>query len=146
MMATTAQPNGQRRLENALSAACEAVPLADGKEHPAERVIAAAIDSEDHDTFLGWITSFCLDYSANPAFAAAVFLCVARWPRFGTPVWRADLVRGGLAMDDVGLRDAVVQAAESWGDPGLRLLLETHSEPVPWLDEYVRGVIDDLAK
>ena len=32
------------------------------------------------------------------------------------------------------------------GTPGFRQLLDAHPEPVPWLDEYVRGVIDDLAK
>ena len=123
MMATTAQPDGQRRFRNALRAAFEAEPLEDGRDHPAEQAIAAAMASEGHGTVLGWITSICLDSSANPAFAAAVFLCVARQPGFGTPAWRADLVRSRLTAADVELRDAAVQAAESWGGPGLSAAL-----------------------
>ena len=115
-------------------------------DHPAEQVIAAAMDSEGQGTVPGWITSICLDSSTNPAFAAAVVLCVARQPEIGTPAWRADLVRSGLTVADVEVREAAVQAAESWGDAGFRQFLAAHSESVPWLDEYVRGVIDDLAK
>lgn len=33
----------------------------------------------------------------RPAFAAGVFLCVARRPEVGTAAWREDLVRSGLA-------------------------------------------------
>ena len=145
-MGTTAQPDGQRRFRSALRAAFEAEPIEDGKDDPAEQVIAAVMDSEGHGTVLGWITRICRDSSANPAFAVAVLLCVARQPGLGTPAWRTDLVRSHLTATDVELRDAAVQAAASWGDPGFRQLLEAHSEPVPWLDEYVRGVIDDLPK
>ena len=73
------------------------------------------MDSVGHGTVLGWITSICLDSSANPAFAVALFLCVARQPGFGTPAWRADLVRSRLTAADVELRDAAVQAAASSG-------------------------------
>ena len=69
------------------------------------------------------------------------------WPRqpgIGTTVWRAELVSCGLASDDIELRDAALQAAESWRDPGLRQILAAHSEPVSWLDEYRRGIIGDL--
>ena len=71
---------------------------------------------------------------------------MARQPEIGTAAWRAGLVHGGLASDDIELRDAAIQAAESWGDPGLQQILAAHSEPVSWLDEYRRGVIDDLVR
>lgn len=90
-----------------------------------------------------WIRSFCLD-SSNPAFAAAVLVCVARQPGVGTARWREELVRGGLAVDEVEVRDAAMQAAEYWADPGFLDVLSAHSEPVGWLDEYRRGVMDDL--
>ena len=111
--------------------------------HPAESVITAVLDSEDRDTVLRSIRSFCLD-SSNPAFAAAVFVCVARQPGVGTARWREELVRGGLAVDEVEVRDAAMQAAEYWADSGLLHVLSAHSEPVGWLDEYRRGVMDDL--
>ena len=124
-------------------AAFEAEPLEDGMDHSGEYVIAAALESEDPDVVLRWIRSFCLE-STMPAFAAGVLLSVARLPGVGTAGWRGELVRGGLAADDVELRDAAMQAAEHWGAPGLRRILSAHSEPVGWLDEYRRGVMDDL--
>ena len=124
-------------------AAFEAEPLEDGMDHPAEQVITAVLDSEDPEVVLRWIRSICLD-STRPAFAAGVLLCVARLPGVGNAGWRERLVRGGLATDDVEVRDAAMQAAEHWGDPGLRRTLSAHSEPIGWLDEYRRGVMEDL--
>lgn len=137
------QERDRRRFLDRLHASFDAEPLEDGMDHPAEQVIAVAFESEDPDTVLKWVWSACLE-SENLAFAAATFLCVARQPEIGTAAWRAGLVHGGLASEDIELRDAAFQAAESWGDPDLRQILAAHSEPVPWLDEYRRGVIDDL--
>lgn len=138
-----ADQRGRRRLRDRLAAAFESEPIEDGMDHPAEHVIAAALDSEDPDVVLRWIRSICLD-TTRPAFAAGVLLCVARQPRVGTAGWREELVRGGLAVDDVEVRDAAMQAAEYWGHSGLRPVLAAHTEPVAWLDEYRHGVVEDL--
>ena len=114
-------------------------------DHPAERLIAAALESEDWSTALEWIHGACFD-SGNPAFATSVLLCIARRPRLGDATWRAKVVRRALAADDVTMRDAAVQAAETWGDAGLRRVLRAHTDPVPWLDDYARGVADDLGR
>ena len=138
-----ADASGRRRLQDRLMAAFEAEPLEDGMDHSAEDVITAALESEDPDVVLRWIRSICLDSKRSP-FAAGVLLCVARLPGVGTAGWREGLVRGGLAADNVEMRDAAMQAAEHWGDPGLRRTLSAHSEPLGWLDEYRRGVMEDL--
>ena len=138
-----ADGSGRRQLRDRLMAAFEAEPLEDGMDHPAEQVITAALAAEKPDVVLRWIRSICLD-STRPAFAAGVLLCVARLPGVGNAGWRERLVRGGLATDDVEVRDAAMQAAEHWGDPVLRRTLSAHSEPVGWLDEYRRGVMEDL--
>jgi len=140
---SSTQQRDRRRFLDRLHASFDAEPLEDGIDHPAEQVITAALESEDRDTALQWISNACLE-SASPAFAAATFLCAARQPGLGTVAWRAGLVHGALASDDIELRDAAIQAAEFWGDPGLRQILADHSEPVPWLDEYRRGAMDDL--
>ena len=105
----------------------------------------AALAAEKPDVALRWIRSIYLD-TTRPTFAAGVLLCVARLPGVGNAGWRARLVRGALAADDVEVRDAAKQAAEHWGDPGLRRTLSAHSEPVGWLDEYRRGVMEDLGR
>ena len=142
---SSTQEHHRRRFLDRLHASFDTEPLEDGMDHPAEQVIATALESEDRDTALLWISSACLE-SESPAFAAATFLCAARQPEIGTAAWRAGLVRGGLASDHIELRDAAIQAAESWGDPGLRQVLAAHAEPVSWLDEYRRGVVDDLVR
>ena len=50
---------GRLRLGDRLMAAFESEPLDDGMDHPAERVIAAALDSEDADAVLRRIRSMC---------------------------------------------------------------------------------------
>ena len=142
---SSTQERDRRRFLDRLHASFDAEPLEDGMDHPAEQVITVALASDDPDKVLRWVWSACLE-SESPAFAAATFLCAARQPGIGTAAWRAGLVRGGLASGDIELRDAAIQAAESWGEPGLREILAAHSEPVSWLDEYRRGVMDDLVR
>lgn len=140
-----ADERGRRRLRDRLATSFESEAIADGMDHPAERVLTAALGSEDRNVVLRWIKRICLD-STRPTLAAGVFLCVARQPGAGTAAWREELVRGGLGADDVDVRDAAIQAAEHWRDSGLRPILAAHSEPVSWLDEYRRGVVDDLGE
>ena len=44
------------------------------------------------------------------------------------------------------MRDAAVQAAESWGDLGMREVLSSHTEAVPWLRAYIEDVVEDLRR
>ena len=129
------------RLEADLWAAFEADPLEDGMNHPAEKIIEEALQDQDEFPVLEWFRAFSQD-AAHPDIAASVLRCLGRQASAGTASWRADLVREGLAADSVEIRDAAAQAAESWG--GMRAVLEAHFEPVPWLRDYIRGIIDDL--
>ena len=131
------------RLSNRLGAAFDADPLEDGISHPAEKILAEALRFRGERPVLEWLRNFSLD-TAHPSFAASVLRCLGRQPCPGTSSWRSGLVRGGLAADRVEIRDAAVQAAELWGGPDTRAVLETHSEPRPWLRDYIRDVIDDL--
>ena len=133
----------QARLAVELRATFEADPLEDGMNHPAEQILSKALRSTEDKRVLDWLRAFSLD-AAYPSFAASVLRCLGRQTHPGTGSWRAGLVRDGLTMDDVEIRDAAVQAAELWGDPDMRSVLESHSEPEPWLRNYIRDVIDDL--
>lgn len=127
------------RLEADLWAAFEADPLEDCINHPAEKIIEEALRGQDEFPVLEWFRAFSHDAAH---FAASVLRCLGRQASAGTASWRADLVREGLAANSVEIRDAAAQAAESWG--GMRAVLEAHFEPVPWLRDYIRGIIDDL--
>ena len=133
----------QERLAADLWAAFEADPFEDGMYHPAEQIIEKALQSRESQPVLEWLRDLSLN-AAHPTFSAEVLRCLGRQTHPGTAAWRAGLVRDGLAVDDAEMRDAAVHAAEWWGDPDMRNVLESHSEPEPWLRDYIRDVIDDL--
>lgn len=135
----------QKRLEDKLRAAFDDVPLEDGMHHPAEGIIADALTGTENSDVLTWLKAFSLD-SRHASLAASVLCCLGRQEHPGTERWRAGLVRDGLVARDVEIRDAAVQAAELWGDRGIRTILLAHSEPEPWLRDYVRDVADDLGE
>ena len=132
------------RLENRLRMAFEAEPLEDGIDHSAERIIDDALRSVHGRRVLVWLRALSVDVE-RPSLAASVLRCLGR-RRPGTSAWRVEIVRSALAADDVEMRDAAVQAAESWGDLGMREVLSSHTEAVPWLRAYIEDVVEDLGE
>ena len=133
------------RLAAELRASFEDLSVEDGVGHPAERIIAKALVQAGDKRAIRWLRDFCGDAS-SPVFAASVLRCLARVDGAGSVSWRVGLVRDGLAMDSVEIRDAAIQAAESWGDSEMVEVLRAHSEPEPWLRQYLYDVIDDLSE
>ncbi len=129
------------RLHNAF----DGEPVADGEVHAAEDIIRKALQSPQQAKMLTWLRSFALDIE-QPIFAAYTLRCLGREPKIGTPNWRADLVRAALAVTDIEIRDAAAQAAESWGGPKIREVLQLHSETVPWLRAYIDDILEDFVK
>ena len=115
--------------------------------HEAEEIIEQVLQSgEDQDPrILDWLRAFSLD-DTQPAFAASVLRCLGRQEYLGTSLWRSELVRDALALDDVEIRDAAVQAAESWDDHDILPVLKSHYEPESWLRDYISDVINDLGE
>ena len=135
----------QVRLANKLHAAFETELLEDGMHHKAEDIIGQALQSGEDQRILEWLRDFSLD-TAQPVFAASVLRCLGRQEYPGTSSWRSELVRDALALDDMEIRDAAVQAAELWGDRDILPVLKSHSEPELWLRDYISHVIDDLGE
>ena len=135
---------GQERLATKLRMSFEDSPFEDGMDHPAERIIAEALLSTNDHPVLDWLRAYCTDAS-QPSFAASVLRCLGRHRSVGTVSWRVELVHAGLTIDNVEIRDAAVQAAESWGASDFLPVLRGHCEPEPWLRQYIFDVVDDLA-
>ena len=133
-----------RQLEARLMGAFEDTPLEDGINHPAELIIDEALRSVDGQCVFGRLKSLSVD-GGRPELAASVLRCLGR-RRPGTSAWRAEIVRLALAADDIEMRDAAVQAAESWGGPEMLETLESHTEAVPWLHAYIEDVVEDLGE
>lgn len=127
-----------------LSAAFEAEPVEDDVTHRAERILERALDTGDQSTMLGIVAALCKD-TARPGFSAATLRCLGRLISPGSSAWRSAVVRAALAHSDVVLRDAAVQAVESWGDPNLIDVLRAHHrEAEAWLADYIVEVTGDL--
>ena len=133
------------QLRYGLRAAFEAEPLEDGMDHPAEQIIKEALQFSENQQIFDWLKDFSLD-TERPNFAASVLRCLGRQTNLGTYSWRAEIIRRGLTVDSVEIRDAVVRAAESWGDRNLASILKSHHESESWLREYILNVIDDLGE
>ena len=123
------------RLEAGLSAAFEARPVEDCVAHPAERILEDAMRGDGQSLVRNPAVARCSETAHR--LAASTLRCLGRLSRPGSAMWRAALVRDTLASGDAELRDAAVQAAESWGDPDLISVLRSHRESEPWLREYV---------
>ena len=133
------------RLAGRLWRAFEAEPVEDGMDHPAEHVIRATLELGREHGALAWLAEWALDME-EPTFAASVMRCLARQEQPGTVLWRAALIEAALAGESIEIRDAAVQAAESWGEPEIAAVLHGHEEPVGWLRKYIRDVLEDLAE
>ena len=133
----------QDRLDTMLSAAFEVEPVEDGIAHPAEHILEDALHTAGQRSVLSRVGALCTN-PTRPSFAASSLRCLGRLQSPGSSVWRAGVVRAALASPAAELRDAAVQAAESWGDPQLVQVLRSHRETEPWLSRYLREVIEDL--
>ena len=133
----------RKRFVFRLWSAFEADPFEDGMYHPAEEIIEEALRSRKSQRVLEWLSDFPLD-AGHPSFSSQVLRCLSRQTHPGTAAWRTELVRDALTMEDIDIRDAAIQAAESWGGAEFVDVLMSHTEPVPWLQDYIREVIDNL--
>ena len=118
-------------------------PFEDGMDHEAERTLSKALRDIEAEHLLPWLRDFCTD-RGNPNLAASVLRCLGRLLEPGTEAWRTRLIRDALAKGNVEIRDAAVQAVEQWGETNLASVLRLHQEELPWLQDYIQGVLQDL--
>lgn len=132
--------SGVREAWGRVEVAIKATVFENGVLHPAERDFARYLDRYGDDD-LYRLTHALRD--TQPDFFATVLRMAGRMTPIG-PTSRKELVAHGLASADSDVRDAAMQAVETWGDRSLLPLLESHVEPDAWLDDFRRGVIEDL--
>ncbi len=137
----------ERRFTRELQWAFDKDPIEDGMIHPAENIIDKALVSINELTVLSLLRDICLNQD-NPDLASSVLRCVGRKDNIGTSSWRVALVREGLSSGDLEIRDAAAQAADWWADSDSEIIniLDAHSEPVWWLQNYIRDIIDHHVK
>lgn len=123
---------------DAIHRAIERQPVEDGYSHPAEELVA------DHVERFGGGGLVEHTWSANgPTDAPDLIRLMGRTPEIA-PDLRRLIVERGLASGDVAVRDASIQAVETWEDASLIALIRAHRDPVGWLAEYAEKVARDL--
>lgn len=130
------------RFADRLRGAFDSAPFADGMDHPADEVLEFGLRSEDPTAMLAWLESLYGGVE-SPTFLASVLRCLGRHDP-GTTEWKVGVVRRALAHDHLEVRDAALQAAESWAGVEMVRVLRAHDEPVAWLAESFDRVVSDL--
>lgn len=126
----------------ALLAMIAAEPVEDGVVHPAETTLSSFMKHSGSRLIQQWLTQ---GISSEPSGSAALLRLLGRCSEIEAQ-FQAWLLDRALSSPSVDLRDAAVQAAESWGNPGLVSLLVRHEEAVPWLARYQASVIQELER
>lgn len=141
----TIQDTDRQRLERELLLSFDEEIVEDGMYHPAEGIILDVLKNQDKKKALSWIRELILD-AARPDLAYSILICLTHQPPLGTTSWRVQLIRDALGSQDIGVRDAAAQAAESWADPDILPILKMQNakEPVSWLQDYIKGIIEDI--
>lgn len=133
----------QERFEREVWGSLENNPVEDGYCHPLEQLLQKAFDKNASEASR-WIRRLVFHPGRAPVVAASVLRCLGRCPQPADASWRSQLVREALGDRDAEVRDAAIQAAESWGGRQLVEVLRSHQEEEPWLRDYLRRVIRDL--
>ena len=131
-------------IENRIRAALETEPVEDGYSHPAEVPLEEIMRVPSHHAG-EWVVGTLSGHHWNPSLRAGLLRLLSR-QRPLTEDWRLRIIRLGLSSPSLELRDAAVQAAESWEESAAVQLLQEHEEPCSWLADYVSRVIQDLMR
>lgn len=121
-----------------LISAIRSEPVEDGVQHPAEKLIltfARQYGPEGVRSALREVDSRRLTAEFLRLLARVTPLDAAS---------RLVIVSDALSSSDLEIRDAGVQAAESWNDPALAPVLRAHKESVRWFADYVSRVAAEL--
>ncbi len=129
------------RFGRTLKQMVHAESVIDGYDHPAERFLQETFKREP-DVARQWFWS-ALRENHSPSLVADSLRLLGRI----TPAdrkWRSQIAAEGLRSRSSEVRDAAMQAIESWGDPALAGVLKHHREQTRWLREYADQIIQDL--
>lgn len=136
--------NPLSHVERQLAMAIETNPVEDGYSHVGEKILEKTI-REFGTMAANWLIELLSSERWNASCRAELLRLLCRLKPF-TEARRLQLIRTGLSATNLELRDAAVQAAETWEDTGAIGILRGHKESVAWLDDYIACVILDLER
>lgn len=116
-------------------------PVEDGVSHPAEQILREGARREPQ-VLASWVLRL-IRKSGRSTLSADILRCVARLNASEFTEWGKPLVESGLGHAESEVRDAAIQALELWATPDSFDLLRRHSDPVPWIQEYVDAILKE---
>ncbi len=132
------------QIDNWIRTALEADPVEDGYTHPAEAYLEELFHHWGQAAG-DWLIRRIADERWNRSQTADLLRVLSRLKPL-TEDWRLRVLALALSSPDIQMRDAGVQAAESWEDSGAVELLQKHREPCAWLADYIKSVVRDLVR
>lgn len=132
------------QVQERIRVAIEADPVEDGYSHPAEVSLEELLRVSGQNAG-DWLIDVLSGRRWNASLAAGLLRLSSRQKPL-TEEWRLRVIQLALSSPNIELRDAAVQAAESWEDPSAAQLLQAHTEPCAWLADYIWRVTRDLTR
>lgn len=132
------------QIDHRIRTALEVNPVEDGCTHPAEAYLEELFHHWGQ-TAGNWLIGRITDKQWSRSLAADLLRVLSRLKPL-TEDWRLRVIELALSSPDIQMRDAGVQAAESWEDSGAVELLQKHRESCAWLADYIKSVIRDLVR
>jgi len=126
-----------------LDSALAQEPVVDGFNHPAEPILERAFERQPER--LAHRFERLISEHLDSSKVADILRLFARLRPYRSE-WRQQIVRTALGSSSPDVRDAAIQAIESWGEPGLTDLLRSHTDTADWLAQYAAGVLRDLTE
>jgi len=117
-------------------------PVLDGFNHPGQTILERLFNCYP-DAASEWLFDKIKKLS-NPSSTADILRLLCRFKPH-TLGWRSEVVEAALESPFVEVRDAAIQAVESWAEPTLVSLLKKHRDTAPWLTQYAAQIIRDMA-
>lgn len=122
----------------AINALIDDETVEDGYTHSAESILREHLEQYGASGLIEHAFG-----ATSPIRASDLFRLLGRIPEVEIELRRV-VVERGLASPHVAIRDAVLQAAETWEDCSLVALLREHRDSVPWLSQYAEKIVRDL--
>ncbi len=136
----------QRAFTGKLLRSLEVEPVEVGYSHPGMRIMEEAIATSGQVANRWIVSAYLSNYRTRPTIAADLLRCVSRLEHHNIQPWGILMAISALSHPDPELREAAVRAFEVWGGLDSVEVLRTrvNAEPLPWLADYMRQVIEDI--
>jgi len=93
-----------------------------------------------------WLNDIFLEYYTNPLILSGILRVFSRFDYFDAYPEGPTIALAALSHSNAEVQESGIRAFEHWNNLESLHYLEKTKSPIPWLQEYIDDVIDDLRK